>query len=101
MTGLTDIVLFQLASDPGLPSLAIRSSAPTFGNTITMIGNGVDRATGTTYWDSSWKVLQSSSGATYSGFQTATDHTIRWGENQVSNYSPMNFTDGAGDIRSF
>jgi hypothetical protein len=100
MTALTDMVVFQLASDPGLPSLAIRSNVPTVGNTITMIGNGVNRATDTTYWNSSWTVLPSSSGATYSGFQTTTGHTIRWGENLVSGAS-LNINDGVGDIRSF
>jgi len=100
MTTLTDMVVFRLASDPGLPWLSIRSAVPTVGNAITMIGNGRDRATDITYWDASWAVLPSSSGAAYSGFQSVDSHSVRWGENQVS-FTGLNLNDGVGDIRSF
>ena len=99
VTTLTDTVVFRLASDPGLPWLNIRSSVPTVGDTMTMIGNGYNRATSPTYWDSSWAVLPSSSGAAYSGYTTTSGHTIRWGENQVAASGGFVFN-GTFDLRA-
>ena len=100
MTTLTDMVVFQLTSNPNLPALSI-SSTPTVGQSITMIGNGVNRTAGTTYWDSNWNQLPSSSGASYSGFQGVFgSNSVRWGTNTVGQTGQA-INDGIGDVYSF
>ncbi|MGD9722146.1 MAG: hypothetical protein AB7O59_12110 [Pirellulales bacterium] len=91
---LADLKLFQIDQDPGLPQFTSQmfASATPSGRQI-MIGNGLDRGSPQTYWnvdDSQvpweWSV-QSDPGTPgaddYSGFQTITNHHIRWGENEV------------------
>ncbi len=99
MTALTDLVLFQLTSDPSLPSLSISSSSPTVGQSITMIGNGLNRASGTTYWNADWSQSSHSYG-TYSGFQTTDSNTVRWGTNTVGQ-TGQNVNAGEGSVYAF
>lgn len=89
----TDLVLFRLASDPGLPNLSLASSAPPNGTSVVMIGRGgVEGAVN--YWnvtdgagpaDAVWTNLGSnSSGANIGGYFVASSIGLRWGTNTIS-----------------
>lgn len=86
-TTLTDLVLYQLASDPGLPWLPIASSTPANGSAATMIGAGRNRGafstwlvnTGTSPWV--WTVNNVNPNA--AGYLWDSSRTMRWGTNNV------------------
>lgn len=107
---LTDIVLFRLGVDPGLPALTIASAAPTIGSSAMMIGAGRSQESAPTYWevtenpetnDYIWtERLPENSSITNSGFKTTDTRVLRWGENQIAAVNQtINY--GAGNVRSF
>jgi len=82
----TDIVLFRLTSPPALPPLTLRSSTPTVGTDVVMIGNGRIQNP-ETFWNSTtnpWTVTTEAL-SDKSGYRTANSKEIRWGENEVYN----------------
>ncbi|HVU89175.1 MAG TPA: PEP-CTERM sorting domain-containing protein [Pirellulales bacterium] len=88
----SDLILYKIdpASSPlglpNLPRLDIASSAPSVGATVVGIGRGVDRYSSITYWDSNWNTTtpQNASYSGYALFPTNSTHTMRWGDNAVS-----------------
>jgi hypothetical protein len=52
LTTDTDLLLFRLAGDPGLPTLSIASSTPAVGEALVLIGDGgaVTPSTAATHW---------------------------------------------------
>lgn len=110
LSALTDIVLFRLASDPGLPSLSIAASAPTVGADVMMIGRGRTQENAMTYWevtenpetnDDVWTERTPPDPLiNASGFKTTEPRTMRWGENEVAAVS-LTENYGFGDVRSF
>jgi hypothetical protein len=71
-SSLADLKAFKLLGpDPPLPDLAITDSAPTLNSLITIIGNGRDRGSATT-----WGGL--------TGWNWDNERTIRWGTNKIS-----------------
>lgn len=113
-TSLTDLALFRLASDPGLPTVSIATNSPAVGADVMMIGRGRDQASSVTYWDVTvnpgnsndvWTELPPGSlGIDIAGFKTNTNRTIRWGENDVAaNGQVFNYSIGSGavDVISF
>jgi hypothetical protein len=106
---LADLKLVRLTTDPGLPQITsnlISSTTPN-GRQI-MIGNGFQRGDAT-FWNvdtmqDPWQWTEQSPPATpgpddYAGFKTITNHSIRWGENEVDSTGLFQFTytDGNGD----
>jgi hypothetical protein len=98
----TDLYMFKLASTPpGLPDITIASSTAAPGAAVTMIGAGRDRGaftqwsvnTGTTPWV--WTSV--SSGGNFSGYQTLSSRSMRWGTNTVD-ASGIWVADGFGDV---
>lgn len=95
-TAYTDLVLYQLAADPGLPSLTIASSTPGAASPVTMIGAGRDRGafqswlvnTGTTPWV--WTVNNTNPNA--AGYFWGTGRTMRWGTNAIEAAGWINYT---------
>lgn len=90
-SALTDLAVFRLTTDPGLPSLEIPASAPAIGADLMMIGRGRDPQSSRTYWDVTvnaganndvWTVV-AEGGHDREGYQTLSSQTIRWGENDV------------------
>lgn len=89
----TDLVLFRLASDPGLPNLTLTSIAPTVGAGVVMIGRGGVEGS-INYWnvtngpgaaDAVWTDLGSnSSGSNIGGYYVASSIGMRWGTNAIS-----------------
>jgi len=84
-----DLVMFQLASQPaGLGSLTLASTAPTLGESMTMIGAGRNRGD-FTEWDvnttvSPWTWAVTNSGGNFVGYQTTASSAMRWGTNTIS-----------------
>jgi len=86
----TDLIIFRLTSDPGLPSLQIASSTPAVGTEVTMVGAGRNRALSETFWNidptanpDAWTELPSADGAETSGYKPTGTRSIRWGENEI------------------
>lgn len=109
LTALTDIVLFRLTSPPGLPSLAVRTSAPTVGDDVMMIGNGKTQAASLTYWDVTvvaglgndvWDEVIPPVPFDLSGFKITPTNQVRWGVNEVT-VASITANAGSGDVRSF
>jgi len=95
-TAYTDLVLYQLATDPGLPALTIASSTPTNGSAVTMIGAGRDRGAFTT-WNVNtltnpytWTVSGSNVSAV--GYLWDSTRTMRWGTNNIEGAGWINYT---------
>ena len=109
LSAFADIVLFRLASSPGLPTLSLISSAPAVGNAVMMIGNGRVQAAGLTYWDVTpvagpnndvWTEVTPLATFDRIGFKTTASHEVRWGSNNVATANVI-VNAGAGDTRSF
>jgi hypothetical protein len=94
----TDLVLYRLTSDPGLPSLSIAMTTPTNGSAVTLIGAGRDRGafqtwnvnTGTLPW------IWTSPGTMAGGYQQLTSRTMRWGTNETSGTGWIAYDPGGG-----
>ena len=94
-----DLEMFRVTSDVGLPALTVASSTPANGSGITMIGNGRNRETSETWWDSDWNETTSTS-HTYAGYKWATGATKRWGTNNKEANAGLK-DDGYGETDMF
>ena len=90
---LTDIVLFQLLEDPGLPPIRLAEQTPSAGSEVVVIGNGKDRAAELTYWEVSkgtaWIWSETEPPGDYSGYKTLSTNSLRWGTNLLENEEPF------------
>lgn len=103
-TSPTDLVIFEIASDPGLPAVNIAATTPTDGSDIVMVGNGLRRVPTETYWnvdtsDSMNWVWNPGTLATHnaSGFAYSGSTGIRWGTNEISD-NDFDFVVPEGDV---
>jgi hypothetical protein len=109
LSTLTDIVLFRLGTNPGLPSLSIASGSPTVGDAVTMIGNGRTQESSPTYWhvetfpgagNDVWTELSPPNPTINAGgFLTTGIKQVRWGENALASVNET-IAYGYGDVRS-
>ena len=90
LTTFTDLKLFQIDRDPGLPPLAISQVLPEVGAEVVMIGRGRNRETDVTLFDIDtsapspiWNETSDLSQADASGYRYATGQTMRWGTNRI------------------
>src|SRR5476651_676959 len=96
--GGADLFVFRISSDPGLTNLALSATAPAINSSVTMIGNGLNRAATQLYWSVStngnptgdpngtawtWNSLPDATGANASGYAWGSGNTIRWGTNSI------------------
>jgi hypothetical protein len=81
-TPLTDLLMFRIDTDPGLPPLTISSAAPLPGAELLMIGRGRNRQANLTHWDATWNEVGPP--GVHRGFKWAAGRTARWGENHVA-----------------
>jgi hypothetical protein len=101
-----DLKLFRLTTDPGLVPLSIISTAPTSGQDVVMIGNGLSHGT-----DRQWNVT---AGPTWNevppnpgppnvaGFDVVVPRVIRWGLNEIDQTGLFtNLGGGAGTLDYF
>lgn len=94
-----DLVMFRVTSEPVESDVALRTASINGFPTVTMIGDGRNRAAGKTYWDASWN--ETTEGlATYTGYKWAAGATKRWGENTVAGKN-LNVDSGFGTTVSF
>jgi hypothetical protein len=99
LTTSTDLLMYRLTTDPGLPSLVIASSTRSKGDTITFIGDGgaVTPSAMETQWDADWHVVGS---GIHSGYVSTTSRKL-WGTNLVENDGPVVVNDHVADVISF
>jgi hypothetical protein len=67
----TDLKLFRIVTDPGLPSLTVAASGPVANEPVIQIGHGRNRGAATT-WNG------------HDGWYWGSGRTMRWGTNQVA-----------------
>ena len=95
-----DLAMFRVTNTvTGLPTLTLSPHLVTNGASVTMIGDGTDRQSSLTYWNSAWQVTNSADGV-YSGFYwAASTGTKRWGQNVADDAGWLN--DGFGTTYCF
>ena len=88
MLARSDLAMFRLKEDPGLPPLRISVDTPAIGTEVYLVGHGLDREEGLTYWDADirpgrnvWS--ESDEPNEYAGFKMVSSHSLRWGTNLV------------------
>lgn len=106
----TDLLLYRISSDPGLPSLTLASAAPPAGASVVTIGDGVNRGTDQLYWSVNtngnpsgsssgaawtWTQLPNSTGSNASGYAVGSGGTMRHGTNQIDGTSAYDIGTGA------
>jgi len=84
----TDLYLYQIDRDPGLPALAISATTPANTTAVTMIGGGLDRGAWKT-WQlntavSPWTWTETNVSPNAAGYALGSSRTMRWGTNAIS-----------------
>ena len=109
MTSQTDMILFQINVDPGLPSLTISPGAPAPGDDVVMIGNGTNRNAFRSYYtvvqgpgagDDLWSAVGGPGAGVEELFLPSSGNAVRWGTNDVDS-GGLNVNAGFGTVRSF
>ena len=103
----SDLTLFRITANPGLSNLTLSSSAPANGSSVTMIGNGVNRATSGTSWfvdttPTPWVWSTSTFtgwDSTADGYLSGSGSAMRWGTNTISGTATYNV--GTGNTTAF
>lgn len=91
----TDLMVYQISTDPGLPDLEIAAQPVPIGQRVVMMGNGRNRVATATAWDvtmdgDDWIWSESPTGAgEFEGFLWADGRSKRWGENVVEDDEPL------------
>ena len=110
LSTFTDVVLFRLGADPGLPSLSIATVTPTVASPVMMIGAGRQQESALTYWQVTpiagddndiWAELTPPDpNINHTGFKTTDTQVVRWGTNHIST-ADVTINYNHGDVRSF
>lgn len=103
----TDLTLFRIASDPGLPNLTLLSGAnPALNSTIRMVGDGRTEGASTfTQWGITTNpganddVWTAGAGTDKSGYTTVAGAGMRWGDSRMSGTASYDI--GTGVTSSF
>lgn len=104
---LTDLIVYELQTSPTLGDVRISSTRPTASSLVTMIGYGLEQQPEMLFWDATWGVLPSPSGASYYGYALGGDYTKQWGENVLLPFSAQQPNEnglvdsGSGAVSSF
>ncbi len=101
LSTLTDLLMFRIDADPGLPSLSIASSSPPVESLVTMIGRGRTRLEEQTAWQiqspiEPWTWIESPGGGNFRGYKTEGPRVMHWGTNLIEDDVAYQ-TDGATD----
>ena len=104
LTTLTDLKLFQIDRDPGLPPLVLGTAPPPVGGLVSMIGRGRNRETDLTYWsiaasgeDRIWTETTGPTQSDAAGYHYASGQTMRWGANRIENDTAFDENDNDPD----
>ena len=91
LTAFTDLKLFQIDRDPGLPLLAIAQVPPGVGAEVVMIGRGRNRETDLTFFDIDtsvpsliWTETSDFAQSDASGYRYSAGQSMRWGTNRIA-----------------
>lgn len=91
-----DLILYRIESSLGLSLLPLSTSSLGTGTSVTMIGNGYNRAASPTTWyvtgsgsGSIWSTTPSAGAETAVGYYYGSGNTLRWGTNTVSGPSTL------------
>jgi hypothetical protein len=102
LTGHTDLMLYRLAVDPGLPMITFASDEREIGDAVILVGDG--RAVLPTATETHWNVTgpdenlswaETETGGNYHGYKWSTERKL-WGTNVVEHDEPLE-TDDVGD----
>ena len=95
----TDMEMFRIVTDPGLPSITLNTQALQYNNTVRMIGYGWNREETQREWDGAWHTPPQT-GTAYTGFKLTgtTVRTKRWGENKITTQSLDVITSSANGL---
>ena len=105
----TDMLLFRLEEDPGLPALQLGCNPVSVGGEVVMIGGGRDREVERSFWkvkvidgddNDIWTSVETEAEADHVGYRTLDTRSIRWGNNYV-NLNNIEAESGHGDVESF
>ena len=106
-SSVTDLTLFRIATDPGLATLNLATTAPALNSTVVFVGyGGIETAPGTQlFWQvtnagATWTLLPDSNGNTNSGFATTPNLGERWGNAHVSGLN-TSYDVGTGATSAF
>lgn len=103
----TDMVLFQINADPGLPAIQLAAVPPVLNDEELMIGNGVNREAARTFWQVTpvpgagndiW--VETAGVHNVEGFKAGAGSAVRWGTNNAEMLN-LSLNAGFGDVRSF
>jgi len=90
LTEFTDLLLYRLTADPGLPALTLSPTAPPIGAGVILIGDGRDRQANELHWNvnestTPWTWTEAPPGeqGNYQGFLTDPSSVKRWGTNVI------------------
>jgi hypothetical protein len=87
-----DLILYRIDSSLDWSVLSVSSSPLAIGSSVTMIGNGYNRASAVTTWyvnDSAWSTTQSAGTEAVTGYYYGSGNILRWGTNTVSGASAL------------
>jgi hypothetical protein len=95
VSGSADLLMYRLTTSPALPSLTIASATPAQGATVTMIGDGENRAAAQVNWnvtansDGTATWTQVALGGNEQGFLTSDTREMRYGTNTIATHSDI------------
>ncbi len=107
LTEFTDLVLFRLQDNPGLPSIPIASETPAVGTEVYVVGNGRDREDEITYWNADITPVRNDwtetddVNAEYAGYKTLSTKTKRWGTSLIEDDEQLYFEFDSGHTRTW
>ena len=107
---LTDLAMFRLGTDPGLPTLSITSATASINDPVMMIGAGRQQLATKSYWQVTpvagnnndiWEP-RTPPEQTYNayGYETIAGTVPRWGVNDIAAVN-QNLSIGFGNVRTF
>ncbi|MBX7165344.1 MAG: PEP-CTERM sorting domain-containing protein [Pirellulales bacterium] len=103
----TDLLVFEIDADPGLPAVKISQSTPANGSDLVLIGEGLNRQTSQFYWDVdqsnpnswAWTEVNANDPWDATGFKWGGSVTRRWGTNEMTD-NDVDFV-GLGSVQGF
>ena len=97
----TDLLMFRINADPGLPGLTIAASSPPIDSQVTMVGWGRTGEDSQTAWDvqtaaDPWTWVETTGTGDFRGYKTSTLRAPHWGTNRIEDDARYE-TGGAAD----
>ncbi len=101
LTTETDLELFRISGNPGVPAVTIASQSPpssgSNGSQVVFVGHGPSRLASVTNWQvntsnpDNWVWTEVPTGGNYHGYKTTGPRVKRWGTNRLANPSSATY----------